>query len=273
MHVLSPVTFESVSFTGGWHSVEIRASGPVISIFVDGKTALECIDDVDPIQTGDALSFNADGSEPADLYFDDIEIWGDQDAAVIFHVTPTPRPCAAPTLQPAINVTSRQNESQPGIPSIYLLGAAIVLLLMITGGFIMVRNSRNKARANNTVQADGLEMVDKKYEASKTKATIPYPADIDVFISYSSKDKNVADAICHGLETHKLKCWIAPRDVLVGQPFEESIMNAIEHCKVMVMVFTENTNHSPHVENEIRTAWNAGIPIIPSGCRTCRSTV
>ena len=39
---------------------------------------------------------------------------------------------------------------------------------------------------------------------------------IDVFISYSSKDKPVADAICNRLESGNLRCWYAPRDILPG---------------------------------------------------------
>jgi hypothetical protein len=31
-----------------------------------------------------------------------------------------------------------------------------------------------------------------------------------VFISYSNKDKAVADAVCHALEDRKIRCWIAP---------------------------------------------------------------
>ncbi|HXQ15450.1 MAG TPA: toll/interleukin-1 receptor domain-containing protein [Caulobacteraceae bacterium] len=39
----------------------------------------------------------------------------------------------------------------------------------------------------------------------------------DVFISYSSKDKTTADAICALLERDGAKCWIAPRDILPGE--------------------------------------------------------
>ena len=35
-----------------------------------------------------------------------------------------------------------------------------------------------------------------------------------VFISHSSKDKEIADAICQHLESAGVLCWIAPRDSL-----------------------------------------------------------
>jgi hypothetical protein len=85
----------------------------------------------------------------------------------------------------------------------------------------------------------------------------------DVFISYSSKDKNVADAVCHGLESRKIRCWIAPRDVQPGMQFEDAIFKAIEESKLFVLIYTGNSNSSLHVENELRIAWKKGMPIIP----------
>lgn len=38
----------------------------------------------------------------------------------------------------------------------------------------------------------------------------------DVFISYAAADKPVADAACATLESRKIRCWIAPRDVVPG---------------------------------------------------------
>jgi|GEM_PF-6762546 len=85
----------------------------------------------------------------------------------------------------------------------------------------------------------------------------------DVFISYSSRNKPVADAICAGLEAEKLRCWIAPRDVLPGQNYGESIVHAIAGCKVMVLVFSEATNVSQAVIREAERAMHHSKPIIP----------
>ncbi len=85
----------------------------------------------------------------------------------------------------------------------------------------------------------------------------------DVFISYSSSNKPVADAICAGLEAEKLRCWIAPRDVLPGQNYGESIVHAIAGCKVMVLVFSEATNVSQAVIREAERAMHNSKPIIP----------
>ncbi len=38
-----------------------------------------------------------------------------------------------------------------------------------------------------------------------------------VFISYSSRDKLVADKVCSGLEGSGFRCWIAPPDITPGK--------------------------------------------------------
>ncbi len=50
----------------------------------------------------------------------------------------------------------------------------------------------------------------------------------DVFISYSTKDKSIADAICSILESTQIRCWIAPRDITPGVPFAEAIIDNIK---------------------------------------------
>ena len=49
----------------------------------------------------------------------------------------------------------------------------------------------------------------------------------DVFISYSSKDKAVADAVCAGLEGRGIACWMAPRDIVPGVDWGAAIIDAI----------------------------------------------
>ena len=85
----------------------------------------------------------------------------------------------------------------------------------------------------------------------------------EVFISYSTQDKAKADAVCAGLEGCGLSCWMAPRDVLPGTSYEESIIRAINDCQVFVLIYSAVSNQSPHVENEVRIAWTRDRPIIP----------
>jgi tetratricopeptide (TPR) repeat protein len=85
----------------------------------------------------------------------------------------------------------------------------------------------------------------------------------DVFISYSSKDKPTADAVCAALEQNGIRCWIAPRDVLPGTSWAGSIVTAINGARVLVLVFSGHANASPSVEREIERAFSREIPVIP----------
>jgi hypothetical protein len=85
----------------------------------------------------------------------------------------------------------------------------------------------------------------------------------DVFISYSSRDKPTADAVCAALEQQALRCWIAPRDVLPGMEWGEAIVEAIRNAQVMVMVFSSWANESRHVRREVERAIAGGLTILP----------
>jgi hypothetical protein len=85
----------------------------------------------------------------------------------------------------------------------------------------------------------------------------------DVFISYSTKDKPVADAACATLETSGIRCWIAPRDVLPGMDWSGSIIQAIEESRVMVLIFSSNSNDSTQIKREVNEAIERELPVIP----------
>jgi hypothetical protein len=84
-----------------------------------------------------------------------------------------------------------------------------------------------------------------------------------IFISYSSKNKAIADAVCHKLEERKMKCWIAPRDILPGANYAEELINAIDNSKLFVLIFSKDSNQSQHVLRECERAVSHGIPIVP----------
>jgi hypothetical protein len=85
----------------------------------------------------------------------------------------------------------------------------------------------------------------------------------DVFISYASGDKAVADAACATLESKGIRCWIAPRDVLPGIHYGEAIIDAIHECRIMVLVFSAKANLSGHIPKEIERAVSRGTTIMP----------
>ena len=85
----------------------------------------------------------------------------------------------------------------------------------------------------------------------------------DVFISYSHKDKPIADAVCARFESDSIRCWYAPRDIAPGADREASVTDAIKEAKVMVLIFTDSSNASEQVLREVISAASAGIPIVP----------
>ena len=74
-----------------------------------------------------------------------------------------------------------------------------------------------------------------------------------VFISYSTKDRNIADNLCFKLESRGFKVWYAPRNV--ETPYAASIAKAIEQCTHFVVILSKNSMGSEHVLNEIDLAF------------------
>ena len=84
----------------------------------------------------------------------------------------------------------------------------------------------------------------------------------DVFVSYASQDTEVANAIVGTLETHGVRCWIAPRDVTPGSHYADGIMSAISGAKALVLVLSGSALTSKHVGKEVERASSKGRPII-----------
>jgi len=84
-----------------------------------------------------------------------------------------------------------------------------------------------------------------------------------IFISYSSRDKAVAESVCAAIESHNVVCWIAPRDIVPGALYGEAILDAIQTVQLMVLILSKHANHSPQVMREVERAGSKGIPIIP----------
>jgi predicted ATPase len=84
-----------------------------------------------------------------------------------------------------------------------------------------------------------------------------------VFISHSSKDRATADAICAHLESAGIKCWIAPRDIEPGATWTKGIMQGLDACRALILVFSEHANDSDHVQREVAKAFSSGLAVIP----------
>jgi murein DD-endopeptidase MepM/ murein hydrolase activator NlpD len=85
----------------------------------------------------------------------------------------------------------------------------------------------------------------------------------DIFISYASDDKAVAEAICRRLEASGAMCWMAPRDLQGGETWAGGIDKAIQSSKAMVLVLSRHTGKSTWILKELTLATNIRIPVIP----------
>jgi TIR domain len=84
-----------------------------------------------------------------------------------------------------------------------------------------------------------------------------------IFISFSSKDQEIAETIYQALEARSLDCWIAVRDVPPGENFQEAIVRALRAARVMVLVFTSNANNSDEVKKELVLAGRHRVTVVP----------
>lgn len=78
----------------------------------------------------------------------------------------------------------------------------------------------------------------------------------DVFISHSSVDCKIATSICEALENAGLSCWISFRskDLEPGKVYTERIIEAIDTCKVFLLLLSNNSVNSGQVRQELIAA-------------------
>jgi len=84
-----------------------------------------------------------------------------------------------------------------------------------------------------------------------------------VFISYASRDREIAETVCRTLEQQRIGCWIAPRDIPGGDSWDEAIIRGLDSCRLVVLIFSSNANDSPYVKREILSAFSKSKTVIP----------
>lgn len=85
---------------------------------------------------------------------------------------------------------------------------------------------------------------------------------MNIFISYSSKDADIANEICDALESSGLQCFIAPRNIRSGHLYAEEIIYGLEASDVLVLLLSDNSNASAHVLREIEWSVSNNLPIV-----------
>ena len=105
--------------------------------------------------------------------------------------------------------------------------------------------NEERASAFAATLSEMYSLLDAPEETTEKKAPL-------AFISYSSKDKNIADNLCNKLESRGVRVWYAPRNV-VG-PYATAIMKGIREADYFIVIVSHNSLTSQHVLNEIDNA-------------------
>lgn len=84
-----------------------------------------------------------------------------------------------------------------------------------------------------------------------------------IFVSYSSKDANVANKMVAYLESHGCTCWIAPRDIASSEDYTDQINDAIKSSQSLLLIVSEKSICSQWVKKELTTAVSYNKRIIP----------
>lgn len=84
-----------------------------------------------------------------------------------------------------------------------------------------------------------------------------------IFVSHSSADNAVARDVVRYLERNGQKCWLASRDVDVGDDYSSQIVRAIDRSDHVIVIVSAAANDSPHVRRELDRAVGSGRPIVP----------
>jgi hypothetical protein len=144
------------------------------------------------------------------------------------------------------------------IPLLFWLFLIIAVVFIV---FMRWIEQKNKARISDTIS----EVSGQQSPASHTGLPVTDPPmfDHDVYISYAQNDKPVADAMCAMLESNRIRCWIAPRDLMHRMDSLPQMMKAIDTCQVLVVIFSSHANNSLHVSKECTRAIDRGKIIIP----------
>lgn len=83
------------------------------------------------------------------------------------------------------------------------------------------------------------------------------------FISYSTKNQSLADAMRDLLKESGIKTWMAPGDIPAGSRYAQVINRAVKNCSCFVLMLSEDALNSVWVAKEVERAVNYRKPIIP----------
>lgn len=83
------------------------------------------------------------------------------------------------------------------------------------------------------------------------------------FISYSSKNKILADSMRDILNKNNIATWMAPYDIPTGSEYADVLYDALLNCSCLVLMITDVSQNSKWVKKEVNIAVSNSKPIVP----------
>jgi hypothetical protein len=77
---------------------------------------------------------------------------------------------------------------------------------------------------------------------------------MNIFLSYSSEDADLAHRIAEGLRREGLNVWLAEEEIFPGDNWAEHISRALTECDAMVALITPHTGQSGNVQRDMSYA-------------------
>jgi TIR domain/Pentapeptide repeats (8 copies) len=74
------------------------------------------------------------------------------------------------------------------------------------------------------------------------------------FISYSAKDQKFGDRLYADLQNKGVRCWFAPEDLKIGDPFRQRIDESIRLHDKLLLILSGHSVNSPWVKDEVEAA-------------------
>ncbi len=85
----------------------------------------------------------------------------------------------------------------------------------------------------------------------------------DIFISYSSKDREHADLLTELLASAGLSVWIDQAGIEAATSWSEEIVNALDGCKAFIVMLSPHSIESKNVVREVALAFEKNKKILP----------
>lgn len=73
----------------------------------------------------------------------------------------------------------------------------------------------------------------------------------------------MAGTLCTLLEERGLRCFLASRDVPMGEPYAAAIARAIASSRALLLLLSSSSNFSAHVAREVGIAIDRSLPVLP----------